>query len=126
MQVQQGEIYHVDLPKKGKDLPEKWGSAPSGPHPVIVVQHDSRILDTLPTVVVCVVTGNTDLADIGGNVTLHSSNTGLRKTSIVNVSQVLTLDKKFLGRLYGQADPLEMQNVLRGVNRLLGGYKTGY
>lgn len=114
------------LPKKGEELPEEWGSAPSGPHPVIIIQHDSRILDSLATVVVCVITGNTDLADTGGNVTLRSNGTGLRKTSIVNVSQVLTLDKEFLGRLCGRGDPLEIQEVLRGVNALLEGYKVRY
>lgn len=126
MNVRQGEIYYVDLPTKGEELPEEWGSGPSGPHPVVVVQHDSRILDTLNTVVVCVITGNTDLADTGGNVTLYPGKTGLSKTSVVNVSQVLTLDKGFLGRPLGETDVVEQNAVLRGVRGVLEGFKVPY
>ena len=126
MSVLQGEIYHVDLPTKGEELPEDWGSGPSGPHPVVVIQHGSRILDTLNTVVVCVITGTMDLADTGGNVTVQPGRTGLSKTSVVNVSQVLTLDKSFLGRQLGEIDDVAMYAVLRGVRQVLEGYKVPY
>ncbi len=97
MEVRQGEVYHVKLPKVGKELPKVWGSGPSGPHPVVVIQHDSRILANLNTVVVCVITGNTDLEETGGNVSLSEGEANLRKPSVVNVSQILTLIKAFSG-----------------------------
>lgn len=126
MEVRQGEIYHIDLPTRGKELPERWGSGPSGPHPAVVIQHDSRILSTLNTVMVCVITGNTNLADIGGNVTVHPGRTGLSKVSVINVSQVLTLDKGFLGRQLGEIDVVERDAVLLGVRQVLEGFKVSY
>lgn len=127
MDVRQGDIWRVDLPRKGKELPEEWGSGPSGRHPVVVIQHESRILDNLNTVVVCVVTTNTDLAEIGGNVPLpRGGRTGLRKNSVANVSQVLTLDKRFLGRRLGEVDTIALEAIRRGVRDMLEGYKSPY
>lgn len=124
MEIRQGDIYHVDLPKKGEELPDTWGSGPSGPHPVVVIQHDSRILDSLNTVMVCVVTTNTDLGDIGGNVSLAQCRRArLDGDSVANVSQVLTLDKRFLGAPLGEVDPVALSAILRGVRDLLEGYK---
>ena len=122
MEVRQGEVYHVALPE-AEDLPDNWGSGPKGRHPVVVIQHDSRIVSTLNTVVVCVVTGTTDLGDIGGNVPLSEGEANLRKDSVVNVSQIISLDKAFLGRLIGQVELVTMQRILECVRRLLEGYK---
>lgn len=127
MDVRQGDIWHVNLPAKGEELPEEWGSGPSGPHPVVVIQHGSRILDNLNTVVVCVVTTNTDLAEIGGNVFLpRGGRTGLRKDSVANISQILTLDKSFLGTRLGEVDPIALDEIRRGVRDMLEGYKAPY
>lgn len=124
--VRQGEVYHVDLPKIGVELSEEWGSGPSGPHPVVVIQHDSRILDSLNTVVVCVVTHNLDRGSDRGNVTLSHREANLPRPSVVNISQILTLDKRFLGRLYGQVEAATMDSILTGVREQLEGYKVPY
>lgn len=127
MEIRQGDIYHVDLPTKGEELPDAWGSGPSGPHPVVVIQHDSRILENLNTVMVCVVTSNTDLDEIGGNVSLsQSGRANLDKDSVANVSQVLTLDKNFLGTHLGEVDPIALHDILRGVRDVLEGYRVRY
>lgn len=123
MEVRQGEVYHVKLPRVGEELPKAWGSGPSGPHPVVVIQHDSRILESLNTVVVCVITGNTDLEETGGNVSLAEDEANLRKPSVVNVSQILTLDKGFLGRCIGEVRPSTMFSIMRGVRDLIEGFK---
>lgn len=125
MEIRQGEVYHVDLPE-AEDLPEGWGSGPKGRHPVVVIQHDSRNRSDIATVVVCIVTGNADLGDIGGNVPLAEGEANLRKPSVVNVSQILTLDKRFLGRRYGRVNFETMNRILRGVHQVLVGYKTNY
>lgn len=124
MEIREGYIYHVDLPTKGQDLPERWGSGPSGPHPVVVIQHHSRILDSLNTVVVCVVTTNSDLAEIGGNVSLSDCRrANLDEDSVANVSQILTLDKDFLGTHIGEVDDIALFRIRSGVRGLLEGYK---
>lgn len=64
--------------------------------PVVVVQsnpfNDSRIA----TVIVAVVTSNLNLADAPGNVRIAKSESGLAKPSVVNVSQLLTVDRELL------------------------------
>ena len=46
--------------------------------------------------IVAVITGNRDLAEAPGNVLLPASYSGLPRDSVINVSQVLTLDRGFL------------------------------
>lgn len=66
--------------------------------PVVVVQsnpfNDSRIA----TVIVAVITSNLGLANAPGNVRISKSESGLSKPSVVNVSQVLTVDRELLTR----------------------------
>lgn len=122
MEVRQGEVYYVDLPE-AEDLPENWGSGPKEPHLVVVIQHDSRILSSLNTVVCCLLTTNLDLADIGGNVLLSEDEAGTPERSVVNVSQIIALDKRFLGHRFGTVEAISMQRILKGVRQLLEGYK---
>lgn len=77
-------------------LPAPRGSGPGFRRPVLIVQsnpfNDSRIA----TVIVAIVTSNLALAEAPGNVHISKSDSGLSKVSVVNVSQVLTLDRKLL------------------------------
>jgi mRNA interferase MazF len=78
------------------NLPEPSGSGPGFRRPVVVVQsnpfNDSRIA----TAIVAIVTSNLALAEAPGNVRLAKSESGLAKPSVVNVSQLLTLDRRLL------------------------------
>lgn len=64
--------------------------------PIVVIQsnpfNDSRIA----TVVIAAVTSNLALAEAPGNVRLAKADSGLAKPSVVNVSQVLTVDRHYL------------------------------
>lgn len=122
MEVRQGEVYHVDLPEE-EDLPEDWGSGPKGPHPVVVIQHNSRNASALNTVVCCLLTTNLDLGEVGGNVTLSEDEANLPEPSVVNVSQIIALDKRFLGRRYGEVEIITLHRILEGVRLLLEGFK---
>jgi mRNA interferase MazF len=77
-------------------LPAPTGSGPGFRRPVVVVQsnpfNDSRI----STVVVAAISSNLALADAPGNVRLARSESGLAKPSVVNVSQVVTVDRSVL------------------------------
>ncbi|TFG87423.1 MAG: type II toxin-antitoxin system PemK/MazF family toxin [Chromatiales bacterium] len=85
--MRRGEIWWAALPTPS-------GSRPGFRRPVLVVQsnpfNDSRIA----TVIVAIVTSNLALAEAPGNVRLSKSDSGLSKPSVVNVSQVATLDRK--------------------------------
>jgi mRNA interferase MazF len=88
------------------DLPETRGSEPGFRRPVLIVQADSFNRSGIRTVIVAVITGNLRLAEAPGNVLLPARVTGLPRDSVVNVSQLLALDRSFLtedvGKLPGQ------------------------
>lgn len=78
------------------NLPEPIGSTPGYRRPVLVVQSNSFNHSRINTVVIAVITRNLELAKAPGNVFLSTRSSGLPKDSVVNVSQILTLDKSFL------------------------------
>jgi mRNA interferase MazF len=88
-------------------LPAPRGSEPGYRHPVVIVQADSFNRSRIRTVIVAVVTSNLRLAEAPGNFLLPARDSGLPKESVVNVSQILTLDRDYLaekaGTLPGQA-----------------------
>ena len=78
------------------DLPEPRGSEPGFRRPVLVIQADSFNQSRIQTVIVAVVSSNLLLAEAPGNVLLPARATGLPRDTVVNVSQLLTLDRLFL------------------------------
>jgi mRNA interferase MazF len=87
--IQRGEIWWADLPKPRR-------SEPRYRRPVLVVQADSFNRSRIRTAVIAAITSNTQLADAPGNVFLPARTVGLPRDSVVNVSQLLTLDRAFL------------------------------
>jgi len=63
---------------------------------VLVVQSDDFNRSAIGTVVIVAITSNTRLAGAPGNVLLSRRDTRLRRDSVANVSQMLTVDKTFL------------------------------
>jgi len=89
LEVQRGEIWWADLP-------EARGSEPAFRRPVLVIQADSFNRSRIQSVIVAVITSNLQLANAPGNVRLPMRASRLTKDSVVNVSQILTLDRNFL------------------------------
>ncbi len=83
------------------DLPSPVGSEPGYRRPVLIVQSDSTSRTNINTVIVAVLTSNMRLANVPGNVLLPKDTTGLPKDSVVNVSQLSTIDKSFLTERVG-------------------------
>lgn len=75
---------------------EPVGSAPSFKRPVLVIQSKPFNESRIATVIVAVITTNLALAEAPGNVRLSKSESGLLKPSVVNVSQIITVDKGVL------------------------------
>jgi mRNA interferase MazF len=88
-EVQRGEIWWADLPEPRR-------SEPGYRRPVLVVQANSFNCSRIQTVIVAVITGNLQLAGAPGNVLLPALACGLPRDSVINVSQLLTLDRAFL------------------------------
>ncbi len=86
MVIERGDIWWADLG-------EPSGSSPAGNRPVLVVQADAFNRSRVSTVVVAAITSNLERADAPGNVLLRAEDSGLPKDSVVNVTQVVTLNK---------------------------------
>lgn len=88
--------------------------------PVVIVQsnpfNDSRIA----TVVVAIITSNLALAQARGNVRVSRNHSGLAKPSVVNVSQIYTLDKRRVTELVKALPSQIMQQVDDGIKLVLG------
>ena len=97
------------------DLGQVRGSTPAKRRPVLVVQSNPFIASALATVIVAVVTSNTRLAEVPGNVFVPASASDLPKDSAVVVSQLVTLDKDSLGALIGVVPSYLMSEVDAGL-----------
>ena len=86
---------------------------------MLILQADSFNNSRIETVIVAVITSNLDLADVPGNVLLPAHAAGLSRDSVVNVSQVLSLDRSFLLELVGVLPTRLQQSVDSGLRRIL-------
>jgi mRNA interferase MazF len=86
---------------------------------VLVVQADSFNRSRIQTVIVAVITSNLELADVPGNVLVPARSTGLPRDSVVNVSQLLTLDRGFLTEQAGTLPPRLQNSVDEGLRTVL-------
>jgi mRNA interferase MazF len=102
------------------DLGEPRGSAPAKRRPVLVIQADPYNASRLSTTLAAVITSNTGLAAMPGNVFVPAASSGLPKDSVVNVTALVTLDKADLDDEAGQLPPALMSEVGRGLRRVLG------
>jgi mRNA interferase MazF len=102
------------------DLGPTQGSRPAKRRPVLVIQSDSYNASRLATVLAAVITSNTALAAMPGNVFIPAAVSGLQRDSVVNSTAVVTLDKADLTDWAGHAPPSLMHDVDRGLHRVLG------
>jgi mRNA interferase MazF len=102
------------------DLGEARGSRPANRRPVLVIQSDPFNVSRLSTTIAAVITSNTALAAMPGNVFLPAAVSGLPKDSVINVTALVTLDKTDLGEPAGYAPAALMDEVDRGLRRVLG------
>jgi mRNA interferase MazF len=110
--VKRGQIWWVELA-------EPKGSEPGYKRPVLIVQSDTFNRSRINTVMVAVLTSNLRLAMAPGNVKLAIEKTGLDRESVVNVSQIITIDKQFLEEKIGQVDGGTMDKIDEGIKLVL-------
>ena len=113
MVVSQGDIWWADLP-------DPTGSGPGFRRPVVVVQGDALNRSRVATVVCVPLTSNLKWADAPGNVELPATLTGLRKDSVANVSQIVSVDKELLHTRVGKLTGAKLQLLLAGIDIVLG------
>jgi mRNA interferase MazF len=110
--IQRGEIWWADLPQPRR-------SEPGYRRPVLVVQADSFNLSTIQTAIVAAITSNVELAGAPGNVLLPARSAGLPRDAVVNVSQLLTLDRSFLTEHAGTLPARVLRAVDEGLRLVL-------
>ena len=112
MVIRQGDIYWIEF-----EEPE--GSEPGYKHPHVVVQNNLFNRSQLNTILVCPLMSNLKRANSPGNVLLNKRETNLPKPSVVNVSQVFTVDKSQLGDYVGTLSLERLGQVLDGIKLFL-------
>ena len=88
--------------------------------PSVVLQADDFNESPIQTVVVVALTSNLRLAQAPGNVRCGKRDSGLSKPSVVNVSQVATIDKSRLLECVGSLPRRKLEEVEDGVRLVLG------
>ena len=108
MVITQGDVVWVELPRAR-------GSEPSGRRPVVVLQHERFNRTRLATVVVVAITSKLKYAGLPGNVRLRRGEAGLPRASVVNVTQVATVDRALVGARIGSLSRGRLADVWAGV-----------
>ncbi len=108
MVINQGDLYWIDLG-------EPSGSEPGYRHPHFVIQNTVFNRSQIHTVVVCTLTSNLQRAKVPGNVLLEKGEGNLPKQSVINVSQIFTVDKEDLDEKIGQLSRRRVREILAGI-----------
>ena len=110
-EIRQGQVYWLDFGPAA-------GSAPADRHPCVVVQNDVFNGSAIATSVVCLITSNLSRGNAPGNVLLKKGEANLPKASVVNVSQLLTVDKAELVEYTGKLSSTSAGAVRDGLHLL--------
>lgn len=110
--VNRGELWWVDFA-------EPVGSGPGYRRPAVLISSDRFNRSRIATVVVAAVSSNLRLAEAPGNVLLSAVETGLPKDSVVNVTQLLTVDRALLDLRVGQLPPDRRRDLDAGLRLVL-------
>ncbi len=112
MRIRQGDVYWIDLD-------EPRGSEPGYRHPHVVVQNNIFNASKIGTVVVCALTSNLKRGEAPGNVLLKKGEANLKKDSVVNVTQLVTVDKTDLIEQIGALSPTRVRQIVDGIKLLI-------
>jgi mRNA interferase MazF len=110
--MRRGEIWWASLG-------EPHGSAPGFRRPVLVVQSNDFNESAISTSICAAITSNMRLADAPGNVRVTRRVSGLPHDSVINVSQLITLDKQILTENVGRLPAQSMRDVEAGIKLVL-------
>ncbi len=112
MVIQQGEIYWIDLG-------EPNGSEPGYMHPHIVIQNNLFNSSSISTVVMCSLTSNLKRGSSPGNVILKKGEANLPQKSVVNITQIYTVDRNDLCEKIGKVNSDRVAQILSGIQLLI-------
>jgi mRNA interferase MazF len=113
----QGDIFWADI--------ETVDSSPGYTRPFLVIQNNVFNRSRINTVVTCALTTNLRRADAPGNVLLNPGEANLPEQSVVNVSQIVTLDQRTMRARIGTLSPERVREILRGIDLVLQSREVG-
>ncbi len=109
MNYKRGDIWWADLD-------EPRGSEPGYRRPIVIVQSDDFNKSKISTIIVAVITSNLALVRAPGNIALGANKRiGLKKKSVINISQIITLDKSYLTEKAGSLSTIQKQELIEGL-----------
>jgi mRNA interferase MazF len=112
MDINQGDIFWVELDEPG-------GSEPVFRRPFVVVQNNLFNQSRINTVVVCALTTNLKRALAPGNILLENGEANIPIQSVINVSQIYTLDKNLLVEQIGKLSQKRIHQCVEGIRLLI-------
>lgn len=112
IEIAQGDLFWLSLSKP-------TGSEPGLRRPVVVVQSDMFNRSKIRTTVVCAITTNLSRSEAPGNVRLNKGEAGLKQVSVVNVSQIFTVDKGHLKDKLGRVSAKRVIQIIKGIELVM-------
>jgi mRNA interferase MazF len=110
--VRRGEIWWASLG-------EPQGSSPGFRRPVLIVQSNEFNESAIRTSICATITSNMRLAAAPGNVRISRRLSSLPQDSVVNVSQLMTLDKGMLAEKVSRLPAESLREVDAGIKLVL-------
>lgn len=111
--LQRGQVWWADL---GEPQSSELGYR----RPVLIVQEDRFNRSNLATVIALSLTSNLTFQELPGCIFLSAKHSGLSKDSVINATQLVTIDKTMLDELVGDIDWSIMVQVDESVRLVLG------
>jgi len=112
MVIKRGQIWWAELP-------EPVGSGPGYKRPLLIIQANTFNTSRIHTVIAAVITSNLNLSAAPGNILLSTKKSKLPKKSVINVSQLITVDKSFLTQKQSTLPTSIMAQVNEGIRLVL-------
>lgn len=110
--VTRGEVWWANLPNP-------QGSGRGSRRPVLVLQSNRFNESKISTIIIAVITSNLELAKAPGNVLLRSKESELSKDSVINISQIITVDKTCLTEHVSKLEKKILTEVESGLRLVL-------
>ena len=112
MVIIQGDVFWFDAG-------DPRGSGPGYRRPHVVVQNNAFNSSSIRTTVLCAITSNLSRAGAPGNILLQKGEANLPRPSVVNVSQIVTVDKSVLKEKIGTLSRRRMHEIIAGLRLVL-------
>ena len=112
MVINRGQVWWADL-----GVPR--GASPGFERPVVVIQADGFNKTDIDSVIIAISTTNLRLARMPGNVSISAGTAGLKVASVINITQLFTVDKTDLLLLLGNIPSNIMEQIDKGLRLVL-------